>query len=153
MIRCNGCRCRPLQTLRIDRRDASLRQPAISMNSSITEIWQFGVQHWRVLLGWVWFIAGVYLAIHITLQRRSPAATLAWILALFSIFAHRAGGVPVFWAAKSPASVLAPAAQQGQVACALRHAKDFAARPRTSGLGGAAQPVDRGLQRHSAIEL
>ncbi len=55
------------------------------MNSSITEIWQFGVQHWRVLLGWVWFIAGVYLAIHITLQRRSPAATLAWILALFSI--------------------------------------------------------------------
>ena len=55
------------------------------MNISITEIWQFGVQHWRVLLGWGWFIAGVYLAIHITLQRRSPAATLAWILALFLI--------------------------------------------------------------------
>lgn len=152
MIRCNGCRCRPLQTLRIDRCDASLRQPAISMNSSITEIWQFGVQHWRVL-GWVWFIAGVYLAIHITLQRRSPAATLAWILALFSISPIGLVVYRYFGPRKSPAAVLAPAAQQGPVACALRHAKDFAARPRTSGLGGAAQPVDRGLQRHSAIEL
>ena len=41
--------------------------------------------HWKALLGWVWLVAGIVLAIHIVLQKRSPASTLAWILALFFI--------------------------------------------------------------------
>ncbi len=39
-------------------------------------------QHWKSLLGWLWLITGVYLAIRIVLQGRSPIATLAWILVL-----------------------------------------------------------------------
>lgn len=51
-------------------------------SSPFFEIWQFVVAHWRGILGWIWLVAGVHLAIHITLQRRSPAATLAWIMGL-----------------------------------------------------------------------
>ena len=49
------------------------------------EVWQYIAMHWWGILGWVWLSTGIYLAIHITLQRRSPAATLAWILGLFLI--------------------------------------------------------------------
>ncbi|WP_374492342.1 cardiolipin synthase [Brachymonas sp.] len=38
--------------------------------------------HWHSLLGWVWLATGIYLAGRIVWQRRSPAATLAWIMAL-----------------------------------------------------------------------
>lgn len=55
------------------------------MNTIWPDIWQFMILHWRGLLGWVWLIAGIALAIYITLQRRSPASTLAWILALLLI--------------------------------------------------------------------
>ena len=54
----------------------------MSIFATLLEIWQFTTEHWRGILGWVWLLAGVHLAIHITLQRRSPAATLAWILGL-----------------------------------------------------------------------
>ncbi|MEZ7829213.1 MAG: cardiolipin synthase [Brachymonas denitrificans] len=42
----------------------------------------FLMLHWKSLLGWVWLLTGIYLAIRIVWQQRSPAATLAWILAL-----------------------------------------------------------------------
>lgn len=38
--------------------------------------------HWKALLGWLWLLTGIYLAIRIVWQQRSPVATLAWILAL-----------------------------------------------------------------------
>ena len=45
-------------------------------------IWRYLSLHWRGALGWIWLITGIYLAIRIILQRRAPAATLAWIMAL-----------------------------------------------------------------------
>ena len=45
-------------------------------------IWRYLSLHWRGVLGWIWLISGIYLAIRIILQRRAPAATLAWIMAL-----------------------------------------------------------------------
>ncbi|MDO4795185.1 MAG: cardiolipin synthase [Brachymonas sp.] len=54
----------------------------MTLPTPVLELWQYTTEHWRALLGWVWFLAGVHLAIHVTLQRRSPAATLAWILGL-----------------------------------------------------------------------
>lgn len=54
----------------------------MTLPAPVLELWQYTTAHWRALLGWVWLLAGVHLAIHVTLQRRSPAATLAWILGL-----------------------------------------------------------------------
>lgn len=47
-----------------------------------TPLFDYLAQHWRGVLGWLWLITGVALALRITLQRRAPAATMAWILAL-----------------------------------------------------------------------
>lgn len=45
-------------------------------------VWRYLALHWRGILGWIWLITGIVLAIRITLQRRAPVATLAWIMAL-----------------------------------------------------------------------
>ena len=57
----------------------------MNISPLMQEVWQYIAMHWWGILGWVWLSTGIYLAIHITLQRRSPAATLAWILGLFLI--------------------------------------------------------------------
>ncbi len=54
----------------------------MTAQSVFVEVWNYVLLHWRGLLGWLWLLTGIYMAVRITLQRRAPAATLAWILAL-----------------------------------------------------------------------
>ncbi|MDO5652511.1 MAG: cardiolipin synthase [Brachymonas sp.] len=52
------------------------------MDTLLLSAWQYITLHWRGLLGTLWLVLGIYLAVRITLQRRAPAATMAWVLAL-----------------------------------------------------------------------
>lgn len=49
---------------------------------SSAQAFDYFTLHWRGVLGWLWLLTGIGLALRITLQRRAPAATMAWILAL-----------------------------------------------------------------------